>query len=108
MNPKYILPCLLIWTIDFTTTVYAIEFTDLVEGNQIQAFFQSFGWIFAFVIGIISVSLFFIFTLKLIDKFDLKHKNYLKTKLYVIPIATFCILETFTIINNINLIWKAF
>lgn len=93
-----------IWCIDFITTVIALNFFEgFIEINPIPNWLFSFGvigWIFAFLYSFILILLLSYFIIRVINMF--KNENF-KLSLYVLSIILFIILESFTIVNNINL-----
>lgn len=94
----------LVWTIDFASTVYGVEYGGLIEANKIQAYTQGFGWINSYIIGITFLALsFYLIKLFVYKKIPKKLDKY-KINIYSIPVGIFFTMEIFTIINNINLI----
>lgn len=109
MKFKWILLALVIWTIDFATTVYLVESGIGYESNRLQAFLQSFGWTFAYIVGLLTIFLcfygihYFVFNIPVKFKKGMNKKK-IRRNLFLLGIGLFVYGETLTIINNLLII----
>lgn len=103
-NYKVFLIISSVWFIDFLTTVIALNI-GLYESNPIARFLYSFGFfgfVFSFVLVMISLFVYSIF----LNKISYNKYNSLPRFTTFLGVSIFVVLEIYTIINNVFLIAK--
>jgi len=91
-----------IWSIDFLTTILALSYDNLFEGNFIPKYFFNFGF-FGFVAFFLITSVIFYLVSVLIFKVSNYQNNSHYEFIQAVPITIFWVLEIQTILNNVGL-----